>query len=89
MDRSTASFLQFQNPNVSLFICWQNLARNAVMLCLVFISPTEMGYRNQLCLIICVSGGSVIAYLALRVGLYLNLRTVSNICSLSIGLPFK
>lgn len=51
------------------------------MLCLVLISPTEMFCcRNPLSFITRASGGSVIAYLGLRVGLHLNLGTMSNIC---------
>lgn len=67
--RSIGPYLQFQNSSVFLFIWWQNLTRHAVMLCLVFISPTEMFCcRNQLCLITHASGGNDIPHQDLREG---------------------
>lgn len=64
MCRSTDPYLQFHNSSISLFIWWQNLTRNAVMLCLVFISPIEMFCcRNQLCLTTHASGGTDTLYL--------------------------
>lgn len=90
MCRSTDPYLQFHNSSISLFIWWQNLTRNAVMLWLVFISPTEMFCcRNQLCLTTHASGGTDTPYLDLRGGQCLTLKTMSNICPLSIGLLFK
>ena len=61
-----------------------------MVLCLFFPPPIEMFCcRNQLRFIARVSDGSVIAFLALNVSLYLNLRTMSNICSLNVELPLN
>ena len=61
-----------------------------MVLCLFFPPPTEMFCcRNQLHLIARASGGSVITFLALNVSLYLNLRTMPNICSLNVELPLN